>query len=770
MVTPAHIWKMHRTSDPNLDSDTAFFRDDDDLFMAFDGSTLPQIFNSIVPPSTTPTVTISSVVLSSVPSLTIGTPDYSQTPLVTFKVSGIAINTSYNVTCIATLSDASVCKRTATIFGNDAGSGGGTTGASPSEIVNGNIGRVRVEQDEAITFAPGDNKSASFIVPSLAEPDFTKTNPMMLLEKGDNISRPILKLKTGVPGGGNVLEVWQVNNLSHPSAYINEVGTWLSIDGYISSGLQDTSGNILPSDQIGSMFDAFQDVPIGVTVRSGPPGADGYFLTAKSWDVVGSPPFTVEISKTGKFRTALAGASGGPGGTGHLGQWLFAPTLAGVDDPSGLTRYYGPSNTVDGVWETNAPASFLSTAMIGGSDLGGKLSVSANGAVFPVVVVNNAAQSALPLVTLSSTNAGGHSSDIAIGTSSTFNSAGQAWTTFAQQDGTGDLTHYLFVNGIGDPYSTYAVTGGATWTAGIDNSAGDQYCISVGGGPGTSDQLRITPTGLISLLGAKGTSFLPITEAAANSPYVIFFDADQGSVPFWTDGTGAPHPFGSGGATGSTTLTPGATVNIDLALNSAIYTITANQATTFTTSGATVGQQTILAFKQDGTGGWQPSFPGSFASALPNVNLAADPTIGATTYFKIECFGASDFRLFVASNPSAFAVAQGGAISAVPLRSVSADTAVALADDGGQIYHPSSDTTARTWTIPANASVPLPIGFTVTFNNDTSAGTITIAITSDTLVLAGTGSTGSRTLAADGIATATKVTSTRWKIAGVGIT
>jgi hypothetical protein len=45
-----------------------------------------------------------------------------------------------------------------------------------------------------------------------------------------------------------------------------------------------------------------------------------------------------------------------------------------------------------------------------------------------------------------------------------------------------------------------------------------------------------------------------------------------------------------------------------------------------------------------------------------------------------------------------------------------------------------------------------------------------VAITSDTLVLAGPGTTGSRTLAASGIATATKVTSTRWIIAGVGLT
>lgn len=86
------------------------------------------------------------------------------------------------------------------------------------------------------------------------------------------------------------------------------------------------------------------------------------------------------------------------------------------------------------------------------------------------------------------------------------------------------------------------------------------------------------------------------------------------------------------------------------------------------------------------------------------------------------------------------------------------------------IYHPSADTTARTWTIPANSSVPYPIGTTLTFVNENGAGTLTIAITTDTMRLAGAGTTGSRTLAANGQATAIKVTSTAWQINGVGLT
>lgn len=106
----------------------------------------------------------------------------------------------------------------------------------------------------------------------------------------------------------------------------------------------------------------------------------------------------------------------------------------------------------------------------------------------------------------------------------------------------------------------------------------------------------------------------------------------------------------------------------------------------------------------------------------------------------------------------------------VPQNSQSAAYTTVLADSGKHIYHPSADTTARTWTIDSNTNVPYPIGTAITFINDTSAGTLTIAITSDTMILAGAGTTGSRTLTANGIATAVKMTSTRWIISGTNLT
>lgn len=106
----------------------------------------------------------------------------------------------------------------------------------------------------------------------------------------------------------------------------------------------------------------------------------------------------------------------------------------------------------------------------------------------------------------------------------------------------------------------------------------------------------------------------------------------------------------------------------------------------------------------------------------------------------------------------------------VPQNSRSDAYTLVLADAGKHILHPTADTTARTFTIPDNGSVAFPVGTAVTFINQNGAGVVTIAITTDTMRLSPAGTTGSRTLAANGSATAVKVTSTEWIISGSGLT
>ena len=104
-----------------------------------------------------------------------------------------------------------------------------------------------------------------------------------------------------------------------------------------------------------------------------------------------------------------------------------------------------------------------------------------------------------------------------------------------------------------------------------------------------------------------------------------------------------------------------------------------------------------------------------------------------------------------------------------PVNSQSADYPLVLADSGKTILHPSTDANARTFTIPANGSVAYATGTVLTFINMTSQ-VVTIAITTDTMYLAGSGTTGSRSLAQYGIATAVKIDSTTWLISGNGLT
>lgn len=109
------------------------------------------------------------------------------------------------------------------------------------------------------------------------------------------------------------------------------------------------------------------------------------------------------------------------------------------------------------------------------------------------------------------------------------------------------------------------------------------------------------------------------------------------------------------------------------------------------------------------------------------------------------------------------------AAAGIPQNSQSTAYTLVLADSNKHILHPSADITARTFTIPANSSVAFPVGTAVTFVNQNGAGVVTIAITTDTMRLAGPGNTGSRTLAANGVATALKITATEWIISGTGL-
>ena len=137
-----------------------------------------------------------------------------------------------------------------------------------------------------------------------------------------------------------------------------------------------------------------------------------------------------------------------------------------------------------------------------------------------------------------------------------------------------------------------------------------------------------------------------------------------------------------------------------------------------------------------------------------NMVLSASPTFSGTATFATVA-------------PTANNVSSVGYVG-MPGNSQTAAYTTVAADAGKVILHPITDNNARTFTIDSNANVPYPVGTVITFVN--MINTVTIAITTDTMYLAGAGTTGSRTLAAYGVATAIKVTSTSWIVSGNGLT
>lgn len=146
------------------------------------------------------------------------------------------------------------------------------------------------------------------------------------------------------------------------------------------------------------------------------------------------------------------------------------------------------------------------------------------------------------------------------------------------------------------------------------------------------------------------------------------------------------------------------------------------------------------------------------------VNLtAAQLTAQNRILQKYEMARESDTGKFKMGDGSTAWTSLGYINSGLFVNNQSAAYGLVLTDAGCLISHPVGDDNARTFTIPANASVPFPIGTQIQFTNEKN--TVTIAITTDTLKFGASG-TGSRSLAIGGTATIVKLTSTIWRIYG----
>jgi len=155
-----------------------------------------------------------------------------------------------------------------------------------------------------------------------------------------------------------------------------------------------------------------------------------------------------------------------------------------------------------------------------------------------------------------------------------------------------------------------------------------------------------------------------------------------------------------------------------------------------------------------------------YNAAASLSSVSNEVTIGdsSITKFRVPGIGLD----ITSAGPAAATVttaATGIGYTGIPQNATTTGAYTIVATDAGKHIY---STATRTVTIDSNANLALPVGTVVSFISGAGA-TTTIAITTDTMYLAGTGTTGSRTLAAHGMATAVKVASTTWYISGNGL-
>ena len=270
---------------------------------------------------------------------------------------------------------------------------------------------------------------------------------------------------------------------------------------------------------------------------------------------------------------------------------------------------------------------------------------------------------------------------------------------------------------------------------------------------GSGASLTSLPAG--QLTGSIASARLPTATSTAVGAIELFSDTTQ-TV-----------------AANSVTTTAGRTYGIQLnaALQGVVnvpwtdtvYTAPTLAGTTLTSGGTITTLSGNLT-----TGGLTSTAAVSLNYASPTIssNNASAASIFTSTVTGVT-IGSSTIRTteFPADGTTSTATAGAGFMGLPQNATTTGAYTVVAADAGKHIYASAT----RTVTINSNTNLALPIGTTLTFIAGTGA-TMTIAITSDTLILAGPGTTGSRTLAPFGMATAVKITSTSWIISGNGLT
>ncbi len=469
-------------------------------------------------------------------------------------------------------------------------------------------------------------------------------------------------------------------------------------------------------------------------------------------------------------------------GSGTYASWALA--LTGSVGPTGATGATGPAGST-GATGATGPANTLSIGTVTEGAAAATITGTAPNQTLNLVVPKGNTGAT------GSTGPAGPANSLSIGTVT----EGAAAATITGTAPTQTLNLVVPKGNTGDTGATGS-TGPQPWSAPVAWAGSTAYvatapasCVTYGGetyvcttghtSTGTFDGSKFVK---IATKGADGAGAGSVTSVALSAPAefsvsgspvtasgtLTFSKASQTANYFWAA------PDGAGGAP-----TFRAIVAADIP--------TLNQNTT----GTAAGLSATLAVGSGGTGATtltglvKGNGTGAFTAAVAGTDYVAPSDtfyIGTTQVAHNRASAALTLAGITLTTPD-IGTPSAGALTnctadgtnavgfkTIPQNSQSTDYTLVLADSGKHILHPSADTTARTMTIPANSSVAYPIGTALTFVNQNAAGVMTIAITTDTMRLAGAGTTGSRTLAANGIATALKLTSTEWIISGTGLT
>jgi len=336
------------------------------------------------------------------------------------------------------------------------------------------------------------------------------------------------------------------------------------------------------------------------------------------------------------------------------------------------------------------------------------------------------------------------------------------------------------INVITGATTTSGTTGAVAVSSGNSAAASGAVTVSTGTAVATTSGTLTLSTGNGSGTGGQSGAISIATGSAGSTGNSGAITMDVGTKTTGSFGTitiggtnASAIAIGNATNTATANLISSTSINLNSpAVNSNAATLALFATPTTITIGVaatslTIGGSTATLTQNLGTGA-------TVSAATKTINIGTAGVSGSTTTISIgSSVSGATSSITLSGNSTitpATAVAATSATTAgyigMPQNSQSGAYTLVAGDAGKHIYY---TVTGQTATIPANGTVAFQIGTTITFINPASVST-SIAITTDTMYLAGTGTTGTRTLAAYGMATAVKITATSWIISGNGLT